>query len=53
MGGGVGDVGQGGNLLAQNLAIGGDVLGAMAENVEGYVNGSNPDFVYYRPATKN
>jgi peptide/nickel transport system substrate-binding protein len=26
---------------------------AMAENVEGYVNGSNSDFVYYRLVTKN
>jgi len=26
---------------------------AMADNVEGYVNGSNSDFVYYRLVTKN
>jgi peptide/nickel transport system substrate-binding protein len=25
----------------------------MANNVEGYVNGSNSDFVYYRLVTKN
>ena len=26
---------------------------AMASNVEGYVNGSNSDFVFYRLVTKN
>jgi peptide/nickel transport system substrate-binding protein len=26
---------------------------AMGNNVEGYVNGSNSDFVYYRLVTKN